>query len=85
MNIVTETPSSPAVHSEIQQISVVASKFSDSSNTEHKVLKDTINRKVSIVATKGEKRKLPSPSKPRKFSSRLAAKRSRQNLSSFPV
>ncbi|CAF4269951.1 unnamed protein product, partial [Rotaria sordida] len=51
---------------------------------QHKVLKDAINSEASTATTKGEKRKLPSSPKQQKLSSRLAAKRSRQNVSSFP-
>ena len=40
MDIVTETPSSPAVLSEIQQTSDVTNKFSDSSNTEQSIKRD---------------------------------------------
>ncbi|CAF4078174.1 unnamed protein product [Rotaria sordida] len=78
-----ETASSSAVHSGIEQIVDTKRKFSNSSNIQHKLLKDAINSEASTVATKGEKRKLRSSPKQQKLSSRLAAKRNRQNVSSF--
>jgi hypothetical protein len=85
MDVVTETPTSPTVDSGIEQTPDITSKLSDSFNTEYTVLKDAINCEVSTAKTKGEKRKLLSSPKQPKLSSRLAAKRSRQNVSSFPV
>ncbi|CAF4032126.1 unnamed protein product [Rotaria sordida] len=84
MDVGIKTASSPAVHSGIEQIADTKRKFSNSSNIQHKVLKDAINSEASTATTKGEKRKLPSSPKQQKLSSRLAAKRSRQNVSSFP-
>ncbi|CAF1680854.1 unnamed protein product, partial [Rotaria magnacalcarata] len=85
MDIVTEIPHSSAVHSEIQQTPDIKNNLNDSSYTEDRALKDVTNREKSTASTKGEKRKLPTSPKPRKFSSRLASKRSRQNVSSFPL
>ncbi|CAF2039466.1 unnamed protein product [Rotaria magnacalcarata] len=85
MDIVTEIPHSSAVHSEIQQTPDIKNNLNDSSYTEDRALKDATNREKSTASTKGEKRKLPTSPKPRKFSSRLASKRSRQNVSSFPL
>ncbi|CAF1413510.1 unnamed protein product [Rotaria sordida] len=84
MDVGIKMASSLAVHSGIEQIADIKRKFSSSSNTQHKVLKDAINSEASTATTKGEKRKLPSSPKQQKLSSRLAAKRSRQNVSSFP-
>ncbi|CAF3827820.1 unnamed protein product [Rotaria sp. Silwood1] len=75
--------SSTAVHSRIIQRADTKIKFSNSSNIQHKVLKDATNSKALTAATKGGKRKLLSSPKQRKLSSRLAIKRSRQNVSSF--
>jgi len=83
MDVGIKTASSPAVHSGIEQIADTKRKFSNSSNIQHKVLKDAINSEASTAATKSEKRKLSSSPKQQKLSSRLAAKRSRQNVSSF--
>ncbi|CAF3969951.1 unnamed protein product, partial [Rotaria sordida] len=75
MDVGIKTASSPAVHSGIEQIADTKRKFSNSSNIQHKVLKDAINSEASTATTKGEKRKLPSSPKQQKLSSRLAAKR----------
>jgi hypothetical protein len=84
MNVVVETTSSSSpTDSEIEQTSNKTRKYNNSSKTQYTVLKDTTNMETPTRATKGQKRKLPSPPKQRKLSSRLAAKRSRQNVSSF--
>ncbi len=60
----------------IEQASNAKKKFSNSSNIQHAILKDTTNSEASTATTKTKKSKLPSSPKQRKQSSSLAAKRS---------
>lgn len=85
MDVIIETASSSVVPSGIKQKSNTKKKFSNSSNVQHTVLNNATNSEASTAAIKNKKRKLPPSPKQRKVSSRLAAKRSRQNVSSFEL
>ncbi|CAF4178925.1 unnamed protein product, partial [Adineta steineri] len=83
MDTAIETPPTSLISSRIQGKSNTKTKSRTSSNSQNAALRDATNKEeTSTALIKNKKRKLP-PSPQRKQSSRLIAKRSRQNDSSF--
>ncbi|CAF3795882.1 unnamed protein product, partial [Adineta steineri] len=85
MDIAIETPSISSISSRIKAKSNTKTKSRTSPNSQNAALRDATNKEeTSTALAKNKKRKLPpSPQQQRKQSSRLIAKRSRQDDSSF--
>ncbi|CAF1158420.1 unnamed protein product [Adineta steineri] len=83
-DITIETPSVLPISSRIEAKSNTKTKSRNPSNSQNAALRDATNReKTSTALIKNEKRKLPPSPQQRKQLSRLTAKRSRQDDSSF--
>ncbi|CAF2162172.1 unnamed protein product [Rotaria magnacalcarata] len=83
IDVPIETIPPPPEHPVNEPTPNTKTKSNDSSGIKHTVLKDVNNSEASTAPVKSRKRKVASSSEAKKVSTRLAAKRSRKDVSSF--
>ncbi|CAF1499096.1 unnamed protein product [Rotaria magnacalcarata] len=83
IDVPIETIPPPPKHPVNEPTPNTKTKSNNSSGIKHTVLKDVNNSEASTAPVKSRKRKVASSSEAKKVSTRLAAKRSRKDVSSF--